>query len=85
MADENTPILGWDNPFMRNIPMVAIVRQKGFKNGESVVSSEIRSKRTFFRVGNNVTVPEISADVELMPGTTGADQVIGFENLNPFN
>ena len=84
MADENMPIKGWDNPFLRNMPMVAIVRQKGVKNGESVVSDEIRSKRVFFRVGNNVTVPEISADVEIMPGEAGINQVAGFDNLTPF-
>lgn len=83
MADENMPLKGWDNPFLRNMPMVAIVRQKGVKNGESVVSDEIRSKRVLFRVGNNVTVPEISTDVELMPGEPGVDQVAGFDSLMP--
>lgn len=85
MADENTPIKGWDNPFLRNMPMVAIVRQKGVKNGEAVVSSEIASKRQFFRVGNNITVPAVSADVEVMPSQTGLDQVMGFDNLNAFS
>lgn len=84
-VDNGMPIMGFDNPFLRNLPMVAIVRQKGIKNGEAVISSEIRSKRVFFRVGNNVTVPTTTNEVELMPGETFSDDVTGFTHLNPFN
>ncbi len=84
MDDETQPILDWNNPFLRNMPMVAIVRQKGFRNGENVVSDEIKTKRVLFRLTNPITVPAMLEDIELMPTNTALDDVLGFNDLAPF-
>lgn len=83
MSDK--PDLTWDNPFLRNIPMVAVVRMEGVNNGSLLTTPDIRSQRVFFRVGNNRMLPRLMGDVELMPTTNGLSKVIGFDNLHPFS
>ncbi len=80
-ADPTQPIYGWDSPFLRNLPMVAIVRQKGVRNGHVVISDETKSKRVFFRVPNNLVKPSIVGNVEIMPTNTALDKVMGFDRL----
>lgn len=80
----DTPDLSWDNPFLRNLPMVAIVRMEGLNNGSLLSTKETRAHRVFFRVGNNRTFPSISEDVELMPQGGGFDVAVGFDNLLPY-
>lgn len=95
MADENqVPDTSWSNPFLRNMPMVAIVRQKVVRNGEVLYSPDSQSKRVFFRVPNNREVPAAplgpdGMPQEIMPASvTGAggslDQLYGFNDLKPF-
>lgn len=84
MSDATTPLTGWDNPFLRNMPMVAIVRQTVVKNGETIVSDETKSKRVFFRVPNNRVVPAPVGDIEIMPSHDSRDKLHGFDNLKPF-
>lgn len=94
--DPNLPDTGWTNPFLRNIPMVAIVRQKVVRNGEVMYSDDTRSKRVFFRVPNNRAIPpQNSTDAngnpgEIMPsaitgvGGGAIDSLYGFDRLLPF-
>ncbi|AWY03090.1 hypothetical protein SCYZ1_51 [Pseudomonas phage SCYZ1] len=79
----DTPDLTWDNPFLRNIPMVAIVRMEGPNNGSLLTTPDTKSQRVFFRIGNNRTFPSLMNDVELMPTTGGLSKVLGFDDLLP--
>lgn len=81
MSDK--PDLTWDNPFLRNIPMVAIVRMEGPNNGSLLTTPDTKSQRVFFRVGNNRTYPSLMSEIELMPDNGGLSKVIGFDNLLP--
>lgn len=87
MDDEDLtkPIKGWGNPFLRNLPMVAIVRQRVVRNGEILRGDETQSKRVFFRVPNNRVVPAFTDEGEIMPRQSQTDRLYGFNNLVPFD
>lgn len=79
-----TIIKGWNNPFLRNMPMVAIIRQKGTKNTHEIISEETQSKRVFFRVPNNTVYPSPIGEVEILPTNTPTDKALGFDKLSSF-
>lgn len=83
--DLTKPITGWGNPFLRNMPMVAIVRQMVVRNGEVLKGDETQTKRLFFRVPNNRVIPEFSGKGEIMPQGSQIDRLYGFDKLVPFD
>lgn len=84
MSDPTKPTYDWSNPFLRNMPMVAIVRQRGIKNTHNVISDETQTKRVFFRIGNNMVTPLITDKIEITPSNTTLDTRLGFDKLHPF-
>ena len=70
-----------DNPFLRNMPIVAIVRSVTVQNDETILSDEIESKRVWFRVGNHRTYP--ASNDEVMPCGGVKDITFGFNKKQP--
>lgn len=73
------------NPFLRNMPMVAIVRATSNKNGELSTTPDTACRRVFFRVSNNRLVPAPAGKREIMHGGNALDALYGFDNLLEFN
>lgn len=70
-----------DNPFLRNMPIVSIVRSVSVQNDEIIFSEEVESKRVWFRVGNHRTYP--ASNDEVMPCGGVKDITFGFNKKQP--
>lgn len=55
------------NPFLRNMPMVAVAQNVKVVNGEVIKTPLTESRRVFFRVPNNRTYPPLAPTKEIMP------------------
>ena len=75
----------FSNPFLRNIPMVAIVRATTRRNGEVITTPDTQCRRIFFRVGNNRVFPAPAGQPEVMASGKAMDAFYGFDNLLEFN
>lgn len=78
-------IYDFSNPFLRNMPMVAIVRATSRKNGEVTTTPDTQCRRIFFRVGNNRAFPAPAGQEEIMHKGVAMDTFYGFDNLREFN
>lgn len=75
----------FSNPFLRQLPMVAIVRATSRKNGEVTTTPDTQCRRIFFRVGNNRVFPAPAGEQEIMHTGSAMDAFYGFDNLREFN
>ena len=75
----------FSNPFLRNMPMVAIVRATSHKNGDATTTPDTECRRVFFRVSNNRTYPAPLGEPEIIPTGKAIDKLFGFDNLLEFN
>ncbi len=75
----------FSNPFLRNMPMVAIVRATSVKNGSVTTTPDTECKRVFFRVANNRAFPGPTGEPEIMQEGKAMDKLYGFDNLLEFN
>lgn len=90
----STPTTGPDNPFLRNMPLVAMVRPRVTRNGQVLYADETKTKRIFVRVGNWRVTPiprnKDGTTAQVMPSSvtgnqSGAcDHLFGFDKLQPF-
>lgn len=73
------------NPFLKNMPMVAIARLTVYRGGVATETPDTTCKRAFFRIGNHRSYPPLSNQHEIMPSGSTLDKLFGFTSLEPYN
>jgi hypothetical protein len=73
------------NPFLKNLPMVAIARVTVYRGGVPVETPDTVCKRAFFRIGNHRSYPLMSDAHEIMQTGGTLDTLFGFSNLEVYN